>query len=251
MTVASMTGREAIIVTGGSRGIGAAIVEHLLRAGYVVGCLSRSGGMPAAVAAQDAVRDRCIAIATDMLDADAVSAALARVAAAAPITGIVNNAGVHEEGRSAQLTREAWQRMIDGNATSTLIGCQAAFLHLEKNGGLIVNIGSFYDRIGVKRSLAYCAAKAAIGAITRVLAAEWAGMGIRVVNVAPGYIETDLNREDMTAGPLRAFLEKRIPRKTPGTPDEIAVFVAGLFVMGSTFLTGETIYIDGGQGIQL
>jgi NAD(P)-dependent dehydrogenase (short-subunit alcohol dehydrogenase family) len=132
-----------------------------------------------------------------------------------------------------------------------LIGCQAAFPHLEKNGGLIVNIGSFYDRIGVKRSLAYCAAKAAIGAITRVLAVEWASTGIRVVNVAPGYIETDINREDMAAGPLRAFLEKRIPRKTPGTPDEIAAFVTGLFVMGSAFLTGETIYIDGGQGIQL
>jgi hypothetical protein len=67
MTVSSMAGPRAVIVTGGSRGIGASIVEHLLRAGYVVGCLSRSGGMPAAVAADDALRGRCIVIATDML----------------------------------------------------------------------------------------------------------------------------------------------------------------------------------------
>lgn len=242
---------RAIIVTGASRGIGAAIAEHLARAGYVVGCLSRSGALPDRPGTDEAVRKRWIARSADMTDADAVKAAIAHIAAKARIVGLVNNAGVHEEARSADLSVEIWKRVIDGNATATLIGCQAIYPYLEKAGGMIVNIGSFYDRIGVKRSLAYCAAKAAIGAMTRVLATEWANAGIRVLNLAPGYVVTDLNRAEMSAGPLQAFLAKRIPRGTAGSSDEVAAVVAGVFAIDSGFLTGETIYLDGGQGVAL
>ena len=245
-----MTDR-AIIVSGASRGIGAAIAEHLARAGHIVGCLSRSGALPDRPDADEVVRSRWIAVAADMTDRSSVDAAIMAVAARASIVGIVNNAGLHEEARSSDLPLDSWQRMIDGNATSTLIGCQAIYPFLEKSGGMIVNIGSFYDRIGVKRSLAYCAAKAAVGAITRVLATEWAKAGIRVINVAPGYIVTDLNRAEMSAGPLQLFLEKRIPRGKPGSVDEVAAVVAGLFAIDSFYLTGETIYLDGGQGVAL
>jgi NAD(P)-dependent dehydrogenase (short-subunit alcohol dehydrogenase family) len=88
-----------------------------------------------------------------------------------------------------------------------------------------------------------------VGAITRCLAVEWAAHGIRVLDVAPGYVLTDLNRDALERGPVREFLEKRIPRGLPGTPNEIARAVAALFSEGITFLTGETIYIDGGQGM--
>lgn len=242
---------QAIIVTGASRGIGAAIAAHLARAGYLVGCLSRSGAMPDVPDADEAVRGRWIAAAADVTDAAAVRAAFARVAQETPIVGLVNNAGLHEEARSADVSLDGWQRMIDANATSVVIGSQAAFPHLEDKGGLIVNIGSFYDRIGVKRSLGYCAAKAAVGAITRVLAVEWAKNGISVINVAPGYIVTDLNREAISAGPLHAYLQKHIPRGEPGTPDDVAGLVAGLFALKSTYLSGETIYVDGAQGVAL
>ena len=93
-----------------------------------------------------------------------------------------------------------------------------------------------------------CASKAAVGAITRCLAVEWAAKGIRVLDVAPGYIETELNAESMK-GPLRAFLESRIPGKRPGTAAEVARLVASLFAEDNAFLTGETIYLDGGQGM--
>ena len=87
------------------------------------------------------------------------------------------------------------------NATSVLLGCQAAYPHLVAHGGgLIVNIGSFFDKLGVKRNLAYCASKAAVGAMTRCLAVEWAGKGIRVLDVAPGYIRTDLNAAALGRG---------------------------------------------------
>jgi NAD(P)-dependent dehydrogenase (short-subunit alcohol dehydrogenase family) len=112
-----------------------------------------------------------------------------------------------------------------------------------------VNIGSFFDRMGVKRNLAYCASKAALGAITRCLAVEWAAKGIRVVDVAPGYIKTDLNAEAMSGTALAEFLAKRIPVGGPGSPEDVARLVAAMFAEELPFLTGETIYIDGGQGV--
>jgi NAD(P)-dependent dehydrogenase (short-subunit alcohol dehydrogenase family) len=80
---------------------------------------------------------------------------------------------------------------------------------------------------------------------------EWARDGIQVVDVAPGYIATDLNREAMESGPLKAYLEKRIPRKTPGSAKDVAVLVLSLFQEGMGFLSGETIYIDGAQSVSV
>jgi NAD(P)-dependent dehydrogenase (short-subunit alcohol dehydrogenase family) len=141
--------------------------------------------------------------------------------------------------------------VMDANATSVVSACQAAYPHLVSGGGgLIVNIGSFFDKLGVKRNLAYCASKAAVGAITRCLAVEWASKAIRVMNVAPGYIETDLNADVMApGGPLRDYLDKRIPGRQPGKAADVAALVALLFARTGGFLTGETIYIDGAQGI--
>ena len=91
--------------------------------------------------------------------------------------------------------------------------------------------------------------KAAVGAITRCLAVEWAEDGISVVNVAPGYVETDFNRDFMRRDAVRRWLERRIPAGRTGTPEEVAGLVAALFDMRSPYLTGETIYLDGGHGM--
>jgi len=85
--------------------------------------------------------------------------------------------------------------------------------------------------------------------MTRCLAVEWAARGIRVLDVAPGYIETDLNRDALTKGPLHDFLARRIPGGRPGTTAEVARLVAAIFSEDIPFLTGETLYLDGGQGI--
>jgi NAD(P)-dependent dehydrogenase (short-subunit alcohol dehydrogenase family) len=128
--------------------------------------------------------------------------------------------------------------------------CREAYPYLVAAGAAtIVNIGSFFDKIGVKRNLAYCASKAAVGAMTRCLAVEWASKGIRVLDVAPGYVVTDLNRQALERGPVRDYIDRRIPGRRPGTPEEIARLVASLFSEDLPFLTGETIYIDGGHGI--
>jgi len=242
--------KGTVAVTGANRGIGAAIALALARAGYRVACLTRSGAVPD-TGADEALRARLLPIRCDVLDEASVSAALAHAAeAAGGLIGLVNNAGLHTDAKSAELATADYERVMAVNATAVFVVARAAYPHLvNAGGGLIVNIGSFFDKLGVKRNLAYCASKAAVDAITRCLAVEWAAANIRVVDVAPGYIATDLNREMLSAGPLRAYLDKRIPRGEPGTAEEVARLVAALFREDLGFLSGETIYIDGAQGI--
>jgi NAD(P)-dependent dehydrogenase (short-subunit alcohol dehydrogenase family) len=244
--------RPLVVVTGASRGIGAAIATALARQGLDVACLSRSGALPALGFDADAIAGRLHAVTADVTQPESIRQALRSLADRGwSVTGLVNNAGVHVDAASASVELAQWRHVMDVNATSVVTACQAAYPHLvASGGGLIVNIGSFFDKLGVKRNLAYCASKAAVGAITRVLAVEWAGMGIRVIDVAPGYIVTDLNADAMAAGgPLRAYLEKRIPGREPGTAADVAALVAALYACGSAFISGETIYIDGAQGI--
>jgi NAD(P)-dependent dehydrogenase (short-subunit alcohol dehydrogenase family) len=105
--------------------------------------------------------------------------------------------------------------------------------------------------LAVAENLAYCASKAAVGAITRCLASEWAKDGIRVLDVAPGYIETDLNREFLGSEKVQSWLKRRVPVGRPGSAEEVARLVGALFSEKIAFLTGETIYVDGGQGANL
>ena len=245
-----MSDGRAIAVTGASRGIGAAIALELARRGFKVGCLSRKGaGVEADVAPELAAR--LSAHACDVTDEGSTRQALAAFAAAAGgLHGLVNNAGIHLDGPSDRLETTLFETVMKTNATAVFTTAREAYPHLVKSGGgIVVNIGSFYDKVGVKRNVAYCAAKAAVGAITRCLAVEWAAKGISVVDVAPGYIETDLNRAALTQPPLQDFLARRIPTGSPAGTDAIAKMVAAIFCENIRFLTGETIYVDGGQGI--
>jgi NAD(P)-dependent dehydrogenase (short-subunit alcohol dehydrogenase family) len=229
----------AIIVTGASRGIGAAIALELHGRGFRVVGTSRSGGTVLGPG-----------IACDVADEPSIRAMVAEVAARGAIGGLVNNAGAYESTPSAELTAEAFEHTMRTNATSTLVASREVYPHLQRaGGGLIVNIGSFFDKLGVAGSTAYCASKAAVAAITRCLAVEWADAGVRVMNVAPGYIETDLNRAFLASDKVSAWLARRVPVRRPGRPEEVARIVAGLYSEDVAFLTGETIYVDGGQGM--
>jgi NAD(P)-dependent dehydrogenase (short-subunit alcohol dehydrogenase family) len=175
--------------------------------------------------------------------------AIRRIAEAGPVVGLVNNAGAHEATPTARLASAAFEATMRLNAVAVLAASREAYPHLKAaGGGLIVNIGSFFEKLGVPENVAYCASKAAVGAMTRCMAAEWAQDGIRVLNVAPGYIRTDLNRDYLDGERVRAWIGKRVPVGRPGTPDEVGRLVALLFESEIGFLTGETITIDGGQG---
>jgi NAD(P)-dependent dehydrogenase (short-subunit alcohol dehydrogenase family) len=227
-----------IVVTGASKGIGAAIAIELARRGAEVVCLSRSG---TALAGRG--------IACDMTDEAAVHAAFAQIGAAGPVTGLVNNAGVHIAGSIARLSVAEFNDTIALNATAVMVAAREAYPLLRAKGGIIVNIGSFFDKLGVPDNLAYCASKAAVAAMTRCMAVEWAKDRIRAVNVAPGYIETDLNRDYLQREKVRTWMAQRIPVGAPGSADEVARLVALLCLERFDFLNGETIYVDGGQGI--
>jgi len=244
----------AIVVTGTSRGIGAGIANELVRRGFEVGCLSRSGGLPeGSEALPKEVLERFIPAACDVNDELVFSQALRTVAdKAGGIRGLVNNAGIHSECRSEALKTSEFERIIGTNTTAVFMACREVYPYLRTSEhGIIVNIGSFFDRLGVKGSTAYCASKAAVAAITRCLATEWGSQGISVVNIAPGYIETDVNREYLNNPQSGKYVRSRIPIRRPGEVSEVARLIGAIFVEDIPFMTGHTIYIDGGQSINL
>ena len=227
-----------IIVTGASKGIGSAIAAELGRRGHAIAAISRSG-----------TTETGYGVACDITDEAALAAAGATIAQRGPIVGLVNNAGAHVGGPALALTAADFEASIRLNTTSVLMASREVQPHLvAAGGGLIVNIGSFFEKLGVPDNLAYCASKAAVGAITRCLATEWAVQNIRVMNVAPGYIETDLNKDYLGRDKVRAWLARRIPVGRPGQVGEVARLVAALYQEQIGFLTGETIFIDGAQG---
>ena len=233
------TERAAVIVTGASRGIGAAVAIELAARGFPVWSLSRSGTAPAGRAV------RC-----DVTDEQALRETFATVAAERPIAALVSNAGVHASAPSRKLATNEYERVMALNATAVMTGAREIYPHLVRaGGGIIINMGSFFDRMAVPYNLAYCASKAAVGAMTRCLAAEWADKSIRVINVAPGYIETALNREFLARDDMRRYMESRVPLKRAGRPEEVAKLVAALLSEDIPYLTGETIYVDATHAI--
>ena len=243
--------KGAIAITGASRGMGAHTALELARRGFTVACLTRAGKGVEELPVPKRLVPRLLNQRCDVGDEGGVARALAAVAKrAGGLRGVVNNAGFHLRGRSAGLTTADFEAVQRINVTGVFVVAREAYPLLVANGGgLIVNMGSFFDRLGVPGNLAYAASKAAVGAITRCLAVEWASDGIRVINVAGGYIETNLNREFLSRESVRAYLEPRIPTGGPGKPQEIARLVAALFTEDLGFLTGETIYMDGGHSI--
>lgn len=228
-----------IVVTGGSRGIGAAIAQDLVRRGFGVAALSRSG--------ETAVGKgyRC-----DVTDERSLQSSISAVAADGPVIGLVNNAGVHRAKPSHELSVKELEETMSLNLTAVMVACREIYPYLKASGrGTIVNIGSFFDKLGVAENVAYCASKAAVGALTRCLAVEWAKDDIRVIDVAPGYVETDLNRDFLRRDKVKAWLGRRVPVGRAGQADEVARFVGAIFAEKIGYLTGETIYLDGGQGM--
>ena len=120
---------------------------------------------------------------------------------------------------------------------------------IERGRGKIINIGSMYGRLGVPRYAAYCATKAAVEALTRSLAAEWARHGIQVNCLAPGYMNTDIPRAAMADEKTRALFLSKVPARRIGEPEETGALAVYLASSASDFMTGQTVYLDGGQTI--
>ena len=250
--VGDSTNPRTIVITGASRGIGAAIAGELARRGHRVACLSRSGTLPD-IGDAETLAGRFLCVACDVTREEEVRAAFKRIAGeTGGFSGLVNNAGIHREGPSRAFATADFEEVLRVNTVASFVAAREAYPYLIEAGqSLVVNIGSFFDRLGVKGSTAYCASKAALAAITRCLAAEWGHKGVAVLNVAPGYIETDINRDYLNDPVHGQNVRSRVFVGRPGTPEEVARLVAALYGEDLPFLTGETIYIDGGQSVSL
>jgi len=232
------------LVTGGSRGIGAAISIALKQAGYKVA--ANYAGNDAA--AEAFTKETGIpAYKFDVSDFDAVAAAVKMIESdLGPIDVVCNNAGITRDTTINRMTHEQWQSVIDTNLGSCFNVCRAVIEGMrERKFGRIVNIGSINGQAGQYGQVNYAAAKSGIHGFTKALAQEGAKFGITVNAIAPGYIDTDMVR----AVP-EAVLEKivaRIPVGRLGSASEIARGV--LFLVGDEagFITGSTLSINGGQ----
>ena len=232
------------LVTGGTRGIGAAISTTLREAGISVAA-NYAGNDEAARAftAETGIP----AYKFDVSDFDGVHAAVAKITEEiGPIDIVVNNAGITRDGTLARMSKEAWQAVIDTNLGGCFNLAKATFDGMKSRSfGRIVNIGSINGQAGQYGQVNYAAAKSGIHGFTKALAQEGARFNITVNAIAPGYIDTD-----MVAAVPANVLEKivaKIPIGRLGHADEIARGVLFLVSDDATFVTGSTMSINGGQ----
>ena len=233
------------VVTGGSRGIGAAIARALAADGWAVAVNYRSGEAEAAavVASIEAAGGRAVSIGADVADPAAAGPLLEAAAEAlgAPVLVLVNNAGIRADGLALSLTDDDWQRVLDTNLGSTYRLTRAALrAMIRARFGRVVNIASVVGPRANAGQANYAASKAAVIGFTKTVAVEVARRGVTVNAIAPGLIETD-----MTSGIPETMLE-RVPAQRAGTPEEVGAAVAFLASPAAAYITGTTLYVDGG-----
>jgi NAD(P)-dependent dehydrogenase (short-subunit alcohol dehydrogenase family) len=165
-----------------------------------------------------------------------------------PIDILVNNAGVNLERKTLELTDEEWDQVLATNLTAMFRLARAVAPGMIARGrGRIINIGSMWAVLGVPRYAAYCASKGAVHALTRALAAEWARHGIRVNCLAPGYVNTDIPAASLADPERKARLLSRIPLRRLAEPEEVGPLAVYLASPASDFMSGQTVYLDGGE----
>jgi 3-oxoacyl-[acyl-carrier protein] reductase len=237
----SLEGKRAL-VTGGSRGIGAAIVRELSAAGaeVVIGYRSRAEEADA-LAAETGGR---------ALQADVSSSEQAQklVADAGELDILVNNAGLTRDGLVVRMSDEEWREVIETNLSSVFYTCRAVSRSmLRRRAGAIVNISSIVGVHGNLGQVNYAASKAGIIGLTKSLARELGSRGVRANVVAPGYVATALT--EVIPDDLRTAMLANTPLGRLGEPADVAGAVRFLCAEESSFITGEVLLVDGGLGM--
>lgn len=235
-----MTGqRQAVMVFGASRGLGRAIAHALADAGFLVGAACRSTTDADAVAGAIAAGGgRAVALTADVTDPAATAAAVARLSEVGEVAGVVNNAGAIDPiGRIADTDPQAWARTVGINLTGAYHGARAALAAFAK-GGVVINISSGAAATPMEGWSAYCASKAGLAMLTRVIAHEYGADGVVAYGVRPGLVDTDMQAAIRSSGvnPI-----SQVPREQLFPPEVPARLVAWLMTTRPADLSGQEL----------
>ena len=241
----SLDGKVAL-VTGGSRGIGAAISRELAKAGAKVALNYRAGEEAADEVAEDIGG---LAVRADVSKPEEVQALIEHVEGElGDIDALVNNAGVTRDTLIARMTDDDWQTVIDTNLRGTFNTSRAVSRKmLRRRAGSIVNLSSVVGVHGNPGQANYAASKAGIIGLTKALARELGSRGVRVNAIAPGYISTELT--DVLNDEQRGLILQNTPLGRLGEPEDVARAVRFLCSDEAAFITGEVLLVDGGLGM--
>jgi glucose 1-dehydrogenase len=241
---------RAVIVTGAASGIGKAIALEMARRGanVVVNYIGASDAAEEVVNAIRGAHGTAIAIEADVSKADDVSRMVSQTLShLGRIDVLVNNAGIEKESPFLEKSEDDWDRVIAVNLKGPFLCTQAAGREMARRGnGTIINISSVHEDLPFPGYAAYCASKGGLRMLCRDLAVELAKYNINVVNVAPGAIDTPINKRTLSDPERKLALEREIPLGRIGEPEEVAKLVCYLASDDASYITGTTIVIDGG-----
>ena len=244
-----LEGRVAL-VTGASRGLGRAMAIALAEAGADVAVAARAKAELEETAHEiDRFGRRAVAVPTDVTVYAQVEALVERtIDTLGGLHIVVNNSGIATVTPVAEMSPEEFRRILDVNLVGVFNGCRAAAAHLiAQESGKVINLASVLGHVGLPGYTAYAASKGGVAAFTRALAAEWARHKIQVNALAPGWFITDMNAEAFGDARIRERLLRDVPARRTGRVEEIGPLVVYLASAASDFMTGQTVFLDGGH----
>lgn len=250
MTSGGGLGGKVAVVTGASRGLGRAIAVALAQAGADVVVAARSKAeLEATAHLVEGHGRRALAVPTDVTNFGQVEALMARtIGGLGRLDIVVNNSGVARVTPLAELAPEEWHRVVGVNLTGVFHGCRAAAPHLiAQRSGKVINLGSVIAAVGLPGYTSYAATKGGVIAFTRALGVEWARHNIQVNAIAPGWFDTEMSAPAWRDPKVRDRLLRDVPARRLGRPEEIGPLAVYLASAASDFMTGQTIFLDGGH----
>ena len=241
---------KTALITGGAKGIGLAISQELINDGWNVVITGRDeAAIASAVAGLATGPGKAVGKVMDVRDRASIDAVFTEIRTEFDsLDSLINCAGVIIRDESEVLSENDWNTVIDTDLSGVFKCSQAAYADLVKSpGATIVNVGSIAGSVGIAGRAGYTAAKAGLEGLTRTLGLEWANRDIRVNAVAPGWTRTEMVAGGIKDGRLsEAALTARIPQQRLAEPSEIAKVVKFLMSADSSYITGQTIVVDGG-----
>jgi len=248
-----VTGRVLAVVTGAASGIGRATAYRLAADGFVVCGLDVDGdGLDRTVAELQRRHGAGSGLVVDLTDRTALADVLGKVVADGPPAVLVNDAGIGVAADVVDTEPADWDRVLAVNLTAVFDTCRLVLpAMLAAGGGIIVNVASVAGTVGIARRAAYCASKAGVIGLTRSIAADFAGRGIRANAICPGTVASEWIEKILAGAPdpaaTRAAMERRQLDGRMGTPEEVAAGIGFLCTPEARFVNGSVFVMDGGM----